>query len=117
MYIKDGILFAKGPDLSYILDISLAQKLLEQRLNVSAGKSYPALLDYSNLQYVTKEARQFLSGKQGEQGIVAAAIITPNILARVLLNSFVALYKVSIPVKLFENETSALKWLKQFVQE
>lgn len=116
IFVQDGILYGKGGNAPFVLDLQMAKQILDQRLLVSQGNSYPILIDYTKIQYATKEARLFFAGKEGEQGVIAVAFITPNIISRVLVNSYLVMHRPNIPTKLFLDEASAVRWLKQYIQ-
>jgi hypothetical protein len=116
IYIVDGILFLKSPR-PFVMDLLTAQNMIEQRLSISNGKSFPALADFTQMQYLTKDARRFFSGKRGEEGLIAGAFITTSVISRVLVNSYLTVYKPNIPTKMFNDEKAAVKWLSQFVEK
>jgi hypothetical protein len=81
---------------------------------LSAGESFPLLIDSRQIRSITKEARDFFSMNNRESCVSAFAIIIDSPLSRIIGNFFMGLNKPRVPARLFTTETEALKWLKEF---
>ena len=95
------------------IDLPIAKELVENRLEYSNNETVYALIDVSNIQSSTREARDYLSQPEGGlRKLHAGAFVSNNILSNVLINLFFKINKPSIPAKFFKNEDDAYKWLK-----
>jgi hypothetical protein len=112
VYIKDGIVFLiANKELDINLDAAIA--IVNKRLDVCNGKSYPTLLDYGNSKYASRKAREYFT-TEGVKGVLVAAFCTNSIPARLFINSYLMIHKPAIPTRLFSGREKATKWLKQF---
>jgi hypothetical protein len=110
--IKDGILY-----LTYkkkILDLECAKNVVESRLTLSNGFTYPLFVDIANVKTTTAEARSYTSKGDAEKLISATALWGISPVTKLMANIFLAVQKPKIPVKFFTDKALALKWLKQF---
>lgn len=113
-WIKDGILFAKYHAGVYI-DLNAAKNILAERLAYCQGKSFPSLVDSTQVKYWTREARAFMATPENNQLFKAMAILVNSRTAEVIFNYYLYFNKPSIPTKSFRVEAEALKWLQQFL--
>jgi hypothetical protein len=114
--LNEGILFAFFlPGVT--IDLHAAEQVLAERLRLSAGKSFPVLVDGRGVKSFTKEARDYLSSDKGKEGVKASAILVSGFLSSTLANFFlkVNVKKAGFPVKTFTDKYKAIAWLKQFV--
>jgi hypothetical protein len=112
LWIEDGILhgqFAKDMNMN----LEIAKQCVETRVNFTQHTSYPFLIDLRNVKTINKEAREYL-GEEGSIYIKAGALLINSFLTKTLGNFFLAINTPKAPTKLFDNETKAIEWLKQF---
>lgn len=114
-YIKDGILFGECCK-PFTMDLPTARILLENRLKLNKGKSYPAFFDFGTVEHSDSETRDFLLN-EGSELLSAAAFITTNPAFRIFLNSVFLIYKTRMPMRVFSTKEKAVIWLKQYIQE
>lgn len=81
------------------------------------GKKYPLIIDARGVKSISKEARDHFSLRGRESVVNAFAIIISSPLSRIIGNFFMGLNKPTVPMRLFENEKDAIKWLKPFLHE
>lgn len=114
-YFEDGFLVTVLSE-NLIVDLEVAKRILALRLEISNGKSYPVLADYSRLKQVSKEARDYMGTEQGSQYITAAAMIVKSRAASVIMNFFFKVNhsKNKVPTKLFHSREKAVAWLEQY---
>lgn len=113
--LRDGILVINyKPGLEITLDI--AKDIVNDRMKLTEGKSYPGFLDGRGLKSLDKEAREYFSSEEGRKGVSAAALLVGSVYTAFLGNFFltVTVGKVKIPTKIFTKEDKALQWLQQF---
>ena len=98
------------------VDMKTAQDLIRIKEELLEGTFYPVLAYVHGHHSSDKAARDFLAHKpEGTAGITAAACIAPSVFARIFLNAFIHLSRPPIPIRLFESEAPAIRWLKKFV--
>jgi hypothetical protein len=85
--------------------------------NLSAGNTFPLLIDSRNIRSITKEARDFFSMNNRDSCISAFAILIDSPLSRIIGNFFMGLNKPRVPARLFTIEKEALDWLKEFLKD
>lgn len=84
---------------------------------IACGKKTPALLDFSDIQFITREAREYYASEESSSLVLAIAIVNNSVIGKVIGNFFLGLNmnKVGAPVKLFTNVNEAKTWLRQFL--
>lgn len=113
MWIENGIVMASFKP-GAICDLKVAKRLLEGRLQLVNGKSYPTFSDTTNGMFWTKEARDFMSTPENNVFISAGAMVISSEVVRIITNFWLNLFKPPFPMKLFTNKDEALKWLEQY---
>lgn len=95
---------------------ALNERVTEQSNLLPNTKDVKLLIDTSKLKKVSKDARTFLSSEEGQEGIESCAILVKSSLTATIANFFVKIdfsnKNSKVPVKLFSNKNSAIKWLK-----
>lgn len=111
--LNDGILIAeykKGEPITL-----LAAKIqVSNRKEFTKGKSYPILIKDYGVAVIEKDARTYLTSKEGTEGISAAAMVLTNSFSTFLGNYLIRLNPPEIPVKIFKTEHEAVAWLQQY---
>ncbi|MEO9531580.1 MAG: hypothetical protein ABJG68_14860 [Crocinitomicaceae bacterium] len=112
--LKNGILY--GTFKADSIDLNIAKKIVETRLQFINGRSYPMIFQQDGLKSINKEARNYFNSDLGIKGVSAGAIIAKNVFEAHLANFFIKIsaIKVKVPTKVFKDEKEALLWLKQF---
>ncbi len=84
-------------------------------LRAAGDKKRPILIHLENLKYVSSEAKDtYMGSVETAQCLSAVALVVSGIpLARALVNSVVKFSKAPFPMRIFEDETTALAWLNQ----
>lgn len=112
MWIKDGVLHSNYKTL-LTMNLEIAKKIVKDRIDFTKGKSYPILIDFTNLKSATKEARDYMNKPDGGlAGLVRGAFLSNSVVTTVFINLYLKINKPSIPTKFFTNEQEALNWLK-----
>ncbi len=99
------------------IDINIAKDGVQCRLSVIGGNSYPILINIKSVKTVSKEARDYLAGKEGCKGVVAAAILIDSVVGSMIGNFFMRVNKPLVPTRIFTDELEATKWLSQFIEK
>jgi hypothetical protein len=110
IWIEDEVLFMIYKKEQ--IDLPYAKNVVETRLKISNGRSYPVFVDLNKVKGVTKDARGFLAGKEAADLISASALWGIHEMIKMLANFYLALNKPDVPVKFFNDKQKALEWLK-----
>lgn len=84
-------------------------------VNSLAATKFPLLIDAKGIKSITKEAREYFSVNDRDTKVTAMAILIESPLSRIIGNFYMRLNKPKMHSKLFLNEESAVKWLKNFL--
>lgn len=107
----DVISFTYSPKLE--IDISIARELIKSRLEYCKGQSHFALIDFSNVKSVTKEARDYMNDPEGGlKGILGGAFLSNNVVSTLFINLYLKINKPMVPAKFFTKKEDALAWLR-----
>ena len=113
IYIENGIVFGEYKN-NLDIDLNAAKQIVELRLAISKGKSYPLFIDARNARSSTKAARDYLASTEATHDIKAGAFYVDSSLNKIIVNFFLSISKPNVPTKLFTNKEDAIKWLQQF---
>ena len=64
---------------------------------------------------ISKEARELSATKEVTDGAVAKAIITKELSSRLIGNFFININRPAVPIKLFDDEKKAERWLRSLL--
>lgn len=96
-----------------VMDLNMAKRIVKDRMEFTKGKSYPILIDFTNLKSATKEARDYMNDPNGGlMGLTKGAFLSNNVVTTVFINLYLKINKPTIPAKFFTNKQEAIKWLK-----
>ena len=111
-HLEDDILFSYYKQRT-VLELDVVKKIADDRLKFTGGKPCKTLVDVSNIKSGSKEAREFLSSKEGGlKGVLAGAFLSERTVSVVLVNLFLKINKPIIPSKFFTKKEDAVAWLK-----
>ena len=80
-----------------------------------SNKKFPLFIDSRSIKSITRDARKHFSTNNRDTKINAMAIMVKSSLSRVIGNFFMGLNKPQVPARLFDDETVAINWLKQYL--
>jgi hypothetical protein len=107
----DGIMHAVAlPDSPQTLEDARAN--IECARKLGEGRRVPFLLDIRATGTLSREARIFYAGEQGEQTVSRLAMVADSAFTRVVGNLFMRLVKTNYPVRIFPSTDEALVWLR-----
>ncbi|MDO8999679.1 MAG: hypothetical protein Q7W45_07940 [Bacteroidota bacterium] len=110
--IKDGILFCSYKE-NLVLDVTVARRIVSDRLLFTEGQEYLILIDFNNLKSANKEAREYMNAFDGGlKGLIGGAFVSDKIAVSVFINLYLKIDKPKIPTKFFSQHNEALTWLK-----
>jgi hypothetical protein len=109
-----GILIVKAkPDVD--LKLEDAERDFKTGQELVNYKKTPVLSDSRELSYSCKEVRDFYAQPIIANHISAMAILIDSLPGRLLGNFFMKFNNPPYPVKVFNDETAAIEWLKKFL--
>jgi hypothetical protein len=99
------------------MDITLEHALENTKVVTGfyVDRKFPILIDARGIKSMSYEARQHFSARGRDSKTNAFGIIIGSTVSRVLGNFYLGINKPAVPTKLFDNEESAVNWLKQFI--
>ena len=97
------------------IDLTIAQKLVEERLEITNNISSYIFVDGTKVISIDKKARDFFGSENGTHLIGGMAIYSNSKLSSFLANFLVKvnLVKYNIPIKIFNDQIAAVLWLKE----
>ena len=87
-----------------------SKEIYEMRAKISNGEGQYFCYDISKLKSMTSEARKY-GEMNGQENLIASAIIVNSIFAKFIYSIFLQLYNVKIPTKAFKTKEEAVIWL------
>ena len=100
------------------IDLAIAKELIENRLSFSKGQPVYAVMDFTNVKSVTKEARDFMNSPEGGlKGILGGAFVSNNVVTTMFVNLFLKVSKPPVPARFFNNPKDAMNWLDKIKSE
>lgn len=107
---EEILFFTYAPKLEMTTEV--ARDIVASRLNYTGNQSVFTIIDVSNLKSTTKEARDYMSDRNGGLvGINAGAFLSNSVVTTVIVNLFLKINKPSVPAKFFTSKDEALKWI------
>lgn len=82
-------------------------------MQLTGGKKFLSLVISAPYSSITKEGRKEATLKGKYQQAIAQAIVTKSLANKIMGNFLVKFYRAPCPMKLFDNEEQAIKWLKE----
>lgn len=110
---EDGILHSIAKNVPP-QTLEEAKKNLEAFRKVTGGQKVCMVSDSTHSAPVNKEMRDFAAEVLPEF-VKAIAILSASSVGRMAANLFFSLKKQAYPVKFFDNEADAVKWLKNYL--
>ena len=108
---EDDILHGKY--LIKKLNLEVAKSVMELQISTFGSNVAYIITDLSNINQVTKEARDYFVKDEFTQKLRAAAFITPTILHKLIFTFFMAFNKPAVPSAFFTNKQDAQHWIKK----
>jgi hypothetical protein len=95
------------------VNLTVAEETVINRLEFMENKQHYLVLDISNVQQITHEAKVYLQNpKTGLKNILGAAFIAPNPLSVLFANIFIKTPK-NFHAKFFSKKKDALNWIME----
>ena len=94
-----------------IISLEAAYEIVEYRKTHFPDKYY-WLLYIEDFEYITPQARAYFASDYSNTNVIKWAFILNKPFSILLSNLFIFINKPKVPVKLFSDTESAIKWLK-----
>jgi len=107
-----GILCARGKNVTRTLAMQKEMYALIKK--ISDNKPVCLLADTTTGSPQDKPTREYIAGEM-HKVFKAMAVVSYSVWGRLLTNTFLALKKPPIPIKLFSDEEEAREWLRQYL--
>ncbi len=97
-----------------VINIAAAERIVKDRLTVSAGKTSPIFIDLRQMVATDNRSRSFLASEEAQEFLSAGALLINNEIQRLLMNLWLKIDRPYIPVKGFTDMAKALEWLETY---
>jgi hypothetical protein len=95
------------------INLAVAQETVSNRLEFMENKQHYVILDISNVQQITHDAKTYLQNpKTGLKNILGAAFIASNPVSVLFANIFIKTPK-NFHARFFSQKSDALKWIME----
>lgn len=98
------------------LTLANVQEVIASITTLSQGRKVPVLVDVQRGAPLTKEAREYLVGREATAVTLALAIVVHSPVGKAAGNFFLRIQKSMIPTQVFTSEENAILWLKEFAK-
>ena len=99
------------------VDLATAKELVANRLDFTNNEKHYTLIDCSNSQQITSDAKAYLQAPEGGlKNILATAFVGSNQVSVMIANVFLRT-KAKFPIKFFVTKTAAYNWLKELSEK
>ena|SRR5688572_1311242 len=113
MWIEDGIVYQVYKK-NLVITLTIAKKLVEDRLVLSHGVTRPIFIDIRNLVSIDRISMKYYKTREVFVHINAAAFHIDNYFSKFIADIFLNFAKPLIPTKMFTDKKKALKWLENY---
>lgn len=110
--LADDILYIRY-HIGITIDYDAALKIVEDRLILQEGKSFPVLCDIRGVKDINKSARDYLA-IEGSLFVKAVAFIVENPLSGIMTKFYLKASKPPIPTKAFLTIEEANEFLDEY---
>src|SRR3989344_3360742 len=111
--ILEDYIFKLKPFEGVEIDLEDAREMRRVYLKFSEGRPFAILLDATQNFTPTDEARRLIASKEFTEKRFAAAFVTTTLANKIIGNFFIKFNKPASPTKLFNDEETALHWLRE----
>jgi hypothetical protein len=108
----DGVLRCriKPTDLHTLAD---AVENVRARLSLIGEARVPTLLDARATREITREAREYYTGPETAKVTLGMAMLVGSSVGRMIGNFLIQVNRPHFPIRLFADESEALRWLSE----
>ena len=99
------------------VDVNDLKERIQIIKKLSGGKRTLVLSDGRAFYYISKEAREFLAGREVADAHIAMALVANSLPNKLLANFFINFNRPLVRVKVFATEEGGLNWLRSFLKK
>lgn len=114
--LVNGVVVVEVAD-NVILDVSDVKEIVEKQGELTGGKKHPVVTVPSEFTSVTKEAREFMSGKEAAKYTSADAFVIRSLPQKILADFYMRFQKHTVPTKIFRKKEDAVEWAEKFAEK
>ncbi len=93
-----------------------ARENVEATSSLAGDRRVPLILDARDATNITREAREYYTGPENAEVVMATAMIIGSMVGRIIGNFLIRVNRPPFPFRLFSDETSANDWITQFAR-
>ena len=108
----DGILQIEIKDNTYF-EVKDADELIDAAKKIGGGKRFLNLIFTGKETLLDTKARSYSSSKEGSKYKLADAFVINTLAQKLIANFIVKAQNPAVPTAFFQDEESAVKWLKK----
>ena len=112
--MEDGIFYYTYKP-GTIVDLKDSMDFFEARMSLKTDRPYPCVGDCRNVLYWTEESRKKGNDPRFLVNYIAIAIIIKSSVQALIMNFYLKMTRVPVPIKLFTDEEKAVAWAKRFI--
>ena len=83
----------------------------------SSKKDWINLIQFGNGSSVTRDAREYAAGENGNMNSVGSAILVRNLAQQLIIDYYIKFNKPKFPTAAFYKKEKALKWIYKVIEE
>ncbi|HTN88460.1 MAG TPA: hypothetical protein VL242_32490 [Sorangium sp.] len=100
-------------------NVQVAREVIASIRELNKEPRWPALVDIANVKGLDRDARTYYGSSEAMENWAAVAMLTSSPLTNTLANIWLAVFRTisggrGKPTKIFDDESSAIEWLKGF---
>jgi len=109
---NDILIITVKPDI--YVELEMVQEVVAKQREILEDKAILVLLNISESSGISKEAREYTSGRHVEGLQIAMAILISSLPMRLMANFFIKFDKPPAPTRLFNSYNEAINWLETY---
>ncbi len=95
------------------LDENDILEINDAKNNFVKGQSYSVIFAAPKTGNITRKARELSASEKVTKNAICKAIIAPSKVSKIIGNFFISYLKPGVPIKVFSDEKTALKWMNE----
>jgi transposase len=92
-----------------------AKEMVKTYLKIKAPGKALLLVIYAEDNMFSKDAREYIASDEVSEILKADALVITGLALRIIGNGYLKINKPKRPTRLFNSETEAINWLKQYI--
>lgn len=114
--IEEGVLISVFAEGSY-LDLDAIQKCERARKVLLDGNSYPVITDFTKVDTLTQEAKQYTNSEKYIVGFNSIAVLVDAKWKEMLANVYIKFRRFDLPMRVFSDFEQARIWSNGYAEK